>query len=361
MNRIEKLRSRLAEEKLDGLLVSTGENRRYLSGFTGSYGWLLVTADRVALVTDGRYWAAVEESCPQVELLKYLPARDKRMGVLVAPWLNGTRTLGFESRNLTVADLEELRSDLGDRAELKPTENLVEELRQVKDAHEIEQLKRVAAIADRAFQRTLAILKVGISEQEFCAELEHQLQKEGARKPSFDSIVASGPNGAYPHAGVTERKIQAGELITVDFGALADGYNSDITRTIWLGELEGEQEKLYRVVRKAHRAALDAIRPGVKAGDVDSVARELIAEAGYGEAFSHGLGHGVGLAVHELPRVRPGVETVLEPGMVMTVEPGIYLPGVGGCRVEDSVVVTADGFEFLTHSPYQEKGPHPLG
>lgn len=359
MNRIDRLRERMAQKNLDALLVTTPENRRYLSGFAGSAGWLVVTARGVALATDGRYWTTVEENCPQLELLKFHAPRDQRLGVVVRPWLNGTRKLGFESRNLTVADLEDLRGDF-EGIELEPTQELVEDLRQVKEPEELDKLRHAAAIADRAFQTALKILEPGVRESDLCAELEYQLQKEGARKPSFDSIVASGPNGAYPHAGVTDRPIQEGELITMDFGALCDGYNSDITRTVWLGELPAEQEKIYRTVREAQSKALRNVKPGKTTGFVDEVARYVINRAGYGEAFSHGLGHGLGLAVHELPRMRPGGETVLEPGMVVTVEPGIYLPGVGGCRVEDSVIVTEDGFEYLTHAPYQESGPHPL-
>ncbi|MEW6283595.1 MAG: M24 family metallopeptidase, partial [Candidatus Eremiobacterota bacterium] len=221
-------------------------------------------------------------------------------------------------------------------------------------------LRRAAAVADRAFQKALESLREGVRESDFCAELEYLMQKEGARKPSFDTIVASGPNGAFPHAGVTDRVIRAGELITLDFGVVLDGYNSDITRTVWLGELPPDQEKIYRVVRQAHRAALEVLRAGKKAGEVDAAARQVIADAGWAEAFSHGLGHGLGLAVHEMPRLRPNTETVLEAGMVVTVEPGVYLPGVGGSRVEDSVIVTETGFEYLTRSPYQERGPHPL-
>lgn len=360
MTRIEKLRKKLDEKGLDGLLVTTAENRRYLSGFAGSAGWLVVTKDRVALATDGRYWTVVRESCPDVELLEFHPPRDQRLSAVIAPWLNGAKKLGFESRNLTVADLNEMATDMGS-VELTATEGLVEELRQVKEPEELDRLRHAAAIADRAFASALKVLQPGVRESDVCAELEYQLQKEGARKPSFDSIVASGPNGAFPHAGVTDRVIGEGELITMDFGALANGYNSDITRTVWLGELPPEQEKIYRTVREAHSKALMNVKPGRKASFVDEVARYVISRAGWGEAFSHGLGHGIGLAVHEMPRMRPGSETVLEPGMVITIEPGIYLPGLGGSRVEDSVIVTEDGFEYLTHAPYQESGPHPLG
>lgn len=359
-SRIDKLRLKMEQKNLDALLVTTAENRRYLSGFPGSAGWLIVTADRAALITDGRYWTVAEEKCPTFELLKFNAPRDVRYGVVVKPWLGKVRTLGFESRNLTVADLNELRGDL-EGVELVPSEDLVEELRQVKEPEELDRLRHAAAIADRAFQTALKALKPGVRESDLCAELEYQLQKEGARKPSFDSIIASGPNGAYPHAGVTDRAIQEGELITMDFGALCDGYNSDITRTVWLGELPPEQEKVYRVVREAQSKALMNIKPGKTTGFVDEVARYVIKRAGWGDAFSHGLGHGLGLAVHELPRMRPGGDTVLEPGMVVTVEPGVYLPGTGGCRVEDSVIVTEDGYEYLTRSPYQESGPHPLG
>lgn len=351
----------LESQGVDALVISAAENRRYLSGFTGSNGWLFLSRDRAALVTDGRYWAQAERQCPDVELVKFRSKEDVRLSRCLASWLAGigfTGRLGCEGRNLTVADFEQAREDLG---ELQALGGVVEPLRQVKSADEIEALHRSAQVADRALRAALEHFREGIPEREFAAELVYQLQKAGAEKTSFDTIVASGPNGAYPHAGATERPIRAGELVTVDFGGVVDGYCSDMTRTIWLGELEERSREIYGIVRRSHRAAMDAVRPGLTGSQLDGVARALIQEAGYGEAFSHSLGHGVGLEIHEAPGLRAESTAVMEPGMVITIEPGIYVPGVGGSRVEDLVVVTGDGSRSLSAAPYQEVGQtHPL-
>lgn len=362
--RRQKLLARLAEKGVQGLLVTGPENRRYLTGFTGSTGWLVVSQQGLALVTDGRYWAQAQAECPDVPVVRFRRDLHQRLSQALA---EGLRSLGWQGRlgceaqHLTVAEFEDLKADLAG-IELLPLKGLVEELRQVKSPEEIEAIRRAAGVAARAFHQALHIFQEGVREAELCAELEYRIQLCGARKPSFDTIVASGPNGAYPHAGVTDRRMQAGELVTIDFGALADGYCSDLTRTVWIGPLEGEQRRLYEAVRRAHRAGIEAIRPGKSGAEIDQVARSVLAEAGYAEAFSHGLGHGVGLAVHEGPGLRPGETTLLAPGMVLTVEPGVYIPGLGGCRVEDMVLVTQQGAEILTHVAYQEPGQeHPLG
>lgn len=363
-----KTLERLEKLGVDALLITAPENRRYLSGFTGSAGWLFLSPERAALLTDGRYWAQVGDQCPDLELVQFRSKDDVRLSRRLATWLGeiGWRgRLGCEGQDLTVAAFRDAEKDLvgdgGPVAALEPLGAVVEEIRQVKSAEEIEALRRSARVADYALRAALPAFQEGVSEADFCAELEYQLQKCGARKPSFDTIVASGPNGAYPHAGVTDRRIQKGELVTVDFGALVDGYCSDITRTLWLGDLDERSLEILRVVRHAHRAAMEAVRPGIRGGELDKVARDLIAQAGYGEAFSHSLGHGVGLAVHEGPGLRAESQAVLEPGMAVTIEPGIYVPGIGGCRVEDLVVVTETGADSLSRAPYQEPGQqHPL-
>ncbi len=359
---------RLAPLGVDALLVTAPENRRYLTGFTGSNGWVFLSADRVALVTDGRYWAQVQTQCPDVELIRFRSNQDARLSRRLAAWLGEVGwhgRLGFEGEDLTVATFRQAQEDLEGQGRpavaMEPVSGVVEEIRQVKSGDEVEAIRRAARVADEAFRAALPSFQVGVTEADFCAELEYRLQKCGARKPSFDTIVASGPNGAYPHAGVTDRAIRAGELVTVDFGALVDGYCSDITRTIWLGEPDERSRELLEIVRRAHRAGMDTVRPGLRGCEVDQVARDLIARAGYGEAFSHSLGHGVGLAVHEGPGLRAESKTLLESGMTVTIEPGIYVPGVGGCRVEDLVVLTETGAESLSRAPYQEPGhQHPL-
>ncbi|MBI3924896.1 MAG: aminopeptidase P family protein [Armatimonadetes bacterium] len=361
--RMEKIRQRLESSELEGLIVVGAENRRYLSGFTGSNGWLLITGELQLLVTDGRYWSQVEDQSPDWQIVRFKAQDHGRLSRILAQRfqeLGGSGRLGFEMDHISFAQHEQMEEDFAGIG-LVPTSDLVEALRQVKDADELERMRRAAAVADRAFLKMLEHFREGVRESELCAELEYLLQKEGARKPAFDTIVASGPNGAYPHAGVTDRRIGRGELTTLDFGALVDGYASDITRTVWLGELPEPALTVHRVVRDAQRAALDAVRPGISAAELDGVARKIIEDAGYGEAFSHSLGHGIGLAVHEPPTLRSTTETVLEPGMVITIEPGIYLPGETGCRIEDTVLVTDSGFDSITRAPKQEPGqPHPL-
>ena len=359
--RLDCLRKQMEQKGLEALLITTPENRRYMSGFSGSSGLLFVTATGCALVTDGRYWAQADRECPQVELVRFRAEEHTSLLHCGVPWLGSQGTLGIEGRNLVAADFLTLQQLLPSAWKVEPVQNLVEELRQLKDAEEVERIREACSIADRALLKALPSLKEGIQERDFCLELEYQMQKLGARKPAFDSIVASGPNGAYPHAGVTERRIQSGELITLDFGAYCNGYNSDITRTLWLGRLGERNTFLYQSVREAQARAVEAVAPGKTCKDIDAVARQHLASLGLGEYFSHGLGHGLGMAVHELPGVRSTSDTILQPGMVITIEPGVYIPGETGCRVEDSVLVTAQGYEKLTRSPYQNlQQTHPL-
>jgi Xaa-Pro aminopeptidase len=352
----------LAKLEADCLLVSNPENRRYLSGFTGSTGLFLLSPTRRALVADGRYWAQIEQECPDLELIKFRNEEFSSLFACAAHHLAGdSGRLAYESRHLTVADSESLSKELPSGWTLTACPALVEEVRQVKDAAELEVMRRAAQIADRALRNALEHLQAGVRERDFCLELEFQMQKLGARKPAFDSIVASGINGAFPHAGVTERVIESKELLTLDFGCYFQGYNSDITRTVWVGHLGPEEARIYTAVREAQAQAVAAARPGISCKELDAVARQSLAAQGLAEYFTHGLGHGIGLCVHELPGVRSVSEVVLQEGMVITIEPGVYIPGHTGCRVEDSVVITASGCDKLTRSPYQEIGQtHPL-
>lgn len=353
---------------LNGMLVTSETNRRYLSGFTGSTGWLFIGADGAGFVTDGRYWAQVEQQCPGVELVKYRSNQDRRLSVCLANWLKErgwSGKLGFEGCSLSCEDYQSLVGDLvsedGPVTEMVSVGSSLDYLRIIKSDDEIAAIRKAASVADMAWSQALSCFRAGVTEADFCAELEYRMQKCGARKPSFDTIVASGNNGAYPHAGVTDRIIEPGEMVTVDFGALVDGYCSDITRTIWLGQLDNQSEKIWQTVRTAHDEALAQVKSGVAASKLDKIARDIITEAGFGEAFSHSLGHGVGLAVHEAPGLRAESQDILYSGMLVTIEPGIYIPGVGGCRIEDLVVVTDDGCEVLSRSPYQElTQTHPL-
>ncbi|MGE0491745.1 MAG: M24 family metallopeptidase [Vulcanimicrobiota bacterium] len=363
LNRCPNLIRRLAEQGLGAMLITSEHNRRYLSGFSGSNGWLVVSPDHRLLITDGRYWTQVGDQAPEWELFRFTSEAHQRLSLALAQWLKEhplEGPIGYEADHLTCLEFSRLETDLAG-CELKAVSGVVEGLRAVKDQLELEAMRATAAAADRAFATALQTFQVGVRERDFCAELEYQMQREGARKPSFDSIVASGPNGAYPHAGVTDRVIGPGELVTVDFGAYLDGYASDITRTIWVGEPDDLSRRVYAVVRQAQRLALEGVRAGRTAAELDQLARGYIEKEGFGEAFMHSLGHGIGLAVHESPTLRSTVDTVLEEGMVVTIEPGVYLAGKTGCRVEDTVEITADGCRFVTGSPYQELGQlHPL-
>ena len=365
--RRDKVIQTFETHKIDALVVSAPQNRRYLSGFTGSNGWLVLTEKESIIITDGRYWTQVTEQCPDLSLMKFKTEEHVWLGKAAVQWLKEkgvTGKVGIEGRDIVTNDYFKLQeeSKLADlEVEWVPLADVVETLRQVKSPEEREAMEEAARLADRAFRKALESFKAGIRERDFCIELEYQMVKLGARKPSFDSIVASGPNAAYPHAGVTDRVINPGELVTVDFGVLLNGYCSDITRTIWVGSLNEEAERLYTTVCEAQKRALNHVKAGRLAKDVDLQARDYIASQGFGDYFNHGLGHGIGLAVHEGPSVRQTTDTPLETGMMITVEPGVYIPGKTGCRIEDTVLVTENGFEYITRSPYQAVGhAHPL-
>lgn len=359
-------------ENVAAVLVTSPDNLRYLTGFSGDNGWAFISAQGTALVTDGRFWAQVEKACQGVELIKFRSSEDGNLARRLAVWLaerGWTGRLGFEAQNLTCAEYTQMCAELMPDKQVRDSgvqglcavDYLLSGVRLVKSADEIVAIRRAADVADAAWAATLTGFRAGMTEADFCAELEYQMQKCGARKPSFDTIVASGENGAYPHATVTTRKIVPGELVTVDFGVIVDGYCSDCTRTIWLGTLDEDSRAMLELVRRAHDAALVAVKPGMKGCELDGIARKIIADAGFGQYFSHSLGHGVGMAVHEGPGLRAESQAVMEAGMIITIEPGVYVPGKGGCRIEDLVLVTPDGYEVLSHAPYQGVDErHPL-
>lgn len=339
-----RLRARLAEGGLGAMLVSKPVNVRYLSGFTGSAGQLLVGADRAVLVTDGRYREQAGEEAPDLELVV------TRGDGWLDDHLDGVARLGLESHAVSWDRARRLTERVTP-AELVPAPHLVETLRQTKDADELEILRQACAITVGAFQALCGWLTRGLTEVEVARRLDADLAERGAQGPAFDTIVAAGPNGARPHHRPTARRLEAGDLVTVDFGALVDGYHADMTRTVALGEPAGQLGEVHRVVHDAQRAGVRTVGPEVEAGDVDSACRELISAAGYGDAFVHGTGHGLGLEIHEDPILRRGADARLTLGMTVTVEPGIYLPGTGGVRIEDVVAVTASGPEVLTEAP----------
>jgi len=343
--RVEKLRRRMEEKGIEALLVTKPENRAYLSGFDGSAGVLLITAAGASwLVTDFRYVEQATLQAPHMEVVRHGPQFHATLKELAEK--AGLQKIFFEKDHLTYGLYENLKENLG--VELVPQEGLVEGLRMVKDAGELALIKKAAAIADQAFTNILPLLRPGVSEKEIAVEFEYQMRKLGAQGNAFETIVASGPRSSLPHGHPTERRLQEGDFVTLDFGAKVDGYCSDCTRTVAIGTVDDKMREIYDLVLRAQKEALAAVRPGKKGKEIDAVARDIIAAAGHAEHFGHGLGHGVGRAVHEGPRLYPLGEELLEPGMVVTIEPGVYLPGWGGVRIEDLVVVTTDGSEIIT-------------
>jgi Xaa-Pro aminopeptidase len=345
--RLEKLREALATEGLDAILITQPENRRYLSGFTGSAGVLLISQEQAILATDFRYYEQVEKQAPDFRLAKITDKFETLLPELVHQV--GVKRVGFESAHLTV-DQHQQWQKVAEGFELVATKELVENIRAVKDENELIKIKNAIALADEALAHIVGFIEPSMTEKEVAWELEVFMRTHGAEKLAFDLIVGSGPNGAMPHATVSERVIQAGEPIVMDLGAVIDGYHSDLTRTICAGRPNDRFKEIYDIVLEAQLTAEQNIRPGMQGKQADDVARQVIEKADYGKEFGHGLGHGVGLAVHEKPGVGRLSEDVLEPGMVFTIEPGIYLPGWGGVRIEDIVVMGKDGVEVLTQA-----------
>jgi Xaa-Pro aminopeptidase len=346
--RLETLREIVAQRELDGMLVTDPLNRRYMSGFSGSAGWLLVTAGRAMLAVDFRYYERAAREAPDWEQCHVTGTFPEALVDMVAA--AGVRKLGIEADHMSVAQFEELRGALD--ATLVPTEKVIETMRAIKDEDEIAAIREAVACADAAYAHLCQVLRPGMTEAEVSWELESYMRLHGASSASFPFIVGSGPNGAMPHATASERAIQEGEPVVMDFGASVRGYCSDITRTVCLGQADERYESMWHLVLAAQRAAEEKLRPGMSGKEGDALARDLFAQAGYGDQFGHGLGHGVGLAIHEVPRMsRLAEDQVLEPGMVFTVEPGLYFPGWGGVRIEDIVVMHEDGVEVLTQAP----------
>ncbi|MDZ7674190.1 MAG: aminopeptidase P family protein [Acidimicrobiales bacterium] len=352
--RLERLRGRFDHEACDAFVVTDLTNVRYLSGFTGSNGALVVTPEEVTLVTDGRYrtQAARQLEAAGVDAALAI-ATDA--GPELAAATRGITRIGVEADDITWATQRRWATDTLSWAHLVPTQGVVLGLRSVKDDGEVARLARAAEIADAAFAEVRHRLDDGLTEQAFRRELEDAMADHGSEAPSFETIVASGPNAAMPHARPGDRVIGSsgrGELVVVDFGATVSGYHSDMTRTLAVGSLTDTQERMVEVVGAAQRAGVDRVAAGVATRDVDATCRGIITEADWGDAFAHGTGHGIGLVIHEAPRLSSRSHDVLEAGNCVTVEPGVYLPDDGGVRIEDAVVVTDTGCELLTRSPY---------
>jgi len=340
----DRLASRLAERELDRMLVTNLVNVRYLTGFTGTNGVCVCGADERLFLTDFRY---TERAAEETEGWEVVTIEDDWLGG-VAERLSGR--VGFEDDQMSVRTRERLGEKVADGVELTPAGGVVEKLRRIKDAGELASIAAAAELADDVWGWSIERGLAGRTEREVARAAEARIRELGA-EPSFPAIVAAGPNGALPHAEPGEREIERGELVVFDMGARLDGYCSDGTRTFAAGEPGEEARAVYETVRRAQAAALDAVEAGAGGEAVDAIARGIIEEAGHGERFGHGLGHGVGLEVHETPRVSHRSEDVLAAGEVVTIEPGIYLPGKLGVRIEDLVVVTEDGHRNLSSLP----------
>ncbi len=346
-SRREKLRRLLRKSGADALLVSNFLNVTYLTGFTGDDSYMLLTRDGEFLVSDSRYTTQLEEECPDVEIF----IRSNGVGLLDAITKLAKKAkiskLAIEADSMAVVELDALAEKLP-KAKLVRTSGLIEQLREIKDKEEVGTLRKAVYAAQRAFEVIRASLHPEQTEKEVAANIEHEIRRFGGRGCSFTPIVAVGPRAALPHANPTDRQIGESDFVLIDWGADYDGYMSDLTRVLVTGKISPKLQKIYGVVLKAQRQAIARIKPGATIHEVDAAARDTIAAAGHGKHFGHGLGHGIGLEIHEAPRLAKNQDRPLKAGMVITVEPGIYLPGWGGVRIEDDVLVTRNGHEVLT-------------
>lgn len=349
--RLARLRQLMAQEGVEALWVRQEENIRYLSGFTGGSGQLLITVEAQFLLTDGRFTEQVREEAPGFQVVELENYPWEQLGAILAA--AGVENLHFEAEYLTYAAYEEFMARAREwprPVKLVPSKGLVERLRLNKDRDEVELLQQAVDLADAGFNHLLKFLRPGISERDIALELEYFLGKQGSQGSSFTTIIASGPRSALPHGVASGRVLQPGDLVVMDFGAIYGGYHSDLTRTVALAPVDAEWFQVYNIVLQAQRLGIAAVRPGREGREIDAAAREYIAAAGYGEYFRHGLGHGVGLAVHEGPTLSSRSDTILTPGMVVTVEPGVYIPGRGGIRIEDVVLVQEEGSRVLSRA-----------
>jgi Xaa-Pro aminopeptidase len=348
--RLQRLRAKLPELQIDALLVTGDVNRSYLTGFVGTAGYVIVTDKRAVLLTDFRYVEQAAQQAPDYEVIEH--ATKPADTILELLKKEGVTRLGFEQRTVTYGQYLGYAGALKGVA-LVPTDGVVEKLRMIKDYGELRIMQEAAELADRTFSHILTVLKPGVSEQDIALEIEFFIRRNGGTSTSFDTIVASGERSALPHGRASERILKSGEFVKLDFGAYYKGYCSDITRTVMLGKPTDKHKEIYDKVLEAQLACLSGLKPGITGREGDALARDVIVRYGYGDNFGHGTGHGLGMEIHEAPRLSKTEETLLEPGMVVTVEPGIYLPGFGGVRIEDDVVLTENGIRILTQSTKQ--------
>ncbi|MGB8645532.1 MAG: Xaa-Pro peptidase family protein [Anaerolineae bacterium] len=354
-NRLNQLREKMAERKLGAVIIGDPHNVRYLSGFSESEAFdaiLLISATDAQIVTDSRYWIAAAQEAHGFALTQTRRGTyDATDALREFAQQHSYKTLGFEANHVPVARFKAWqKAARKGGAQLKVTEGLVEELRAVKDEAELAIIRRAVELTDRAFAQFCEQARPGMTEKQGAWVIESYIREHGGEGLAFESIVASGPNAALPHAVPTDRLFQTGEPITIDIGARVDGYNADLTRTICLGEPSDKFREIYGIVRRANEAVAKKAKAGMRGKQVDALARKVIEKAGYADYFGHGLGHGVGLAVHEKPGASTKSKDVLQPNMTLTIEPGIYLPEWGGVRIEDLALIQSDGVEVLSQS-----------
>ena len=350
VKRRDKLRKLMRKAGLEALVVSHETNVSYLTGFRGDSSYLLLTAQDEVLVTDGRYTTQLADECPGLEL--HIRPVGATMPQAVSKAVSAAKVsgIGFEAHVTTVAELDKYK-ELMPRAMFQPSGTLVEGLREIKDKEEIAELRRAVHQAQRAFAVVRASLRGSATEKQICDRLEFTMRDFGADGSAFPPIVAVGPQAALPHALPGSRRVDSSPILLIDWGADAAPYKSDLTRVLVTGKISPKLERIYRVVLNAQRRAIETMGPGVPASKVDRAARAVIEKAGFKRYFNHGLGHGLGMQVHESPRLAGNVDEPLKPGQVITIEPGIYIPGWGGVRIEDDVLVTRDGYEVLSDVP----------
>lgn len=344
-DRVKRLRALLRQEDVDALLLTNPKDIHYLTGFHGEDSWAAVTSRAVTIISDFRFQEELAGATTS-----RIAIRDGAIHDAAADVLEKCERIALQAEHLTIAQRGRLASRLG-ASRLKNTTGLVAQLRVCKDEHEVATIRKAVRIQERAIEATLERIGPGDAEVEIAAELEYQMKSLGASGPSFDTIVAARANGSRPHYRPARVKAAKNQPLLIDWGAVVDGYCSDMTRTFSFGRWPKAVREIYDIVLEAHLAAIDVVAPGVRCSDIDAVARDIITQAGYGDAFGHGLGHGIGLDIHEGPRLSRQSNEALEPGMVVTVEPGIYLPGVGGVRIEDDILVTERGRRNLCFLP----------
>lgn len=346
MEKIKKVQNELQKRELDAILITSSINRRYLTGFTGTAGIALISQDKARFITDFRYTEQATKQARHFEVIEHKSLIEEE----IKNQLNdlNIKRLGFEKNHVTYATYELFKKNFD--VELEPISDMIEKLRIFKSPQELEIMKKAAVIADKAYDHIQTFIKPGVKEIDVSNELEFFMRKQGATSSSFDIIVASGYRSALPHGVASDKEIQEGELVTLDYGALYQGYCSDITRTLAVGDINDELKRIYDTVLKAQLLGVEQIKPGLTGKEADALTRNYITEKGYGDYFGHSTGHGLGMEVHEAPALSYRSDVKLMPNMVVTVEPGIYVPNVGGCRIEDDIVITESGNERLTHS-----------